>query len=109
MGNSGSRGVEIDVVLVRERLDLRILRQIFGRSILDVVIDREDWLCWIGNRRRADLLELWNHRACVVMRHHVARANRNEIAAAQYRARRKSIRMSRRNLLNKRKAHISGQ
>jgi hypothetical protein len=41
MGNAGSRWVEIDVVLARERLDLRILRQIFGRSILDVVIDGE--------------------------------------------------------------------
>ena len=81
MGNAGSRWVEIDAVLARERLDLRILRQIFGRSILDVVIDGEHWLCRIGNRCRADLFEFRNHRAGVVMRHHMARANRNEIAA----------------------------
>ena len=81
MGNAGSRWVEIDAVLARERLDLRILRQIFGRSILDVVIDGEDWLCRIGNRRRADLFEFRNHRAGVVVRHYVARANRDEIAA----------------------------
>src|SRR6266513_302409 len=107
MGNAGSRWVEIDAVLARERLDLRILRQIFGRSILDVVIDREYWLCRIGNRCGADLFEFRNHRAGVVMRHYVARANRNEIAAAHLCSRSKSIRMTRRNLFDEREAHIS--
>src|SRR4029077_21008755 len=78
----------------------------FGRSILDVVIDGEHWLCRIGNRCRADLLEFRNHRAGVVMGHYMARANRNEIAAAHLCSRRKSIRMTRRNLLNKCKSHI---
>src|SRR4029077_10574425 len=81
----------------------------FGRSILDVVIDGEHWLCRIGNRCRADLLEFRNHRAGVVMGHYMARANRNEIAAAHLCSRRKSIRMTRRNLLNKCKSHISFQ
>src|SRR6266480_309856 len=107
MGNAGSRWVEIDAVLARERLDLRILPQIFGRSILDVVIDREHRLRRIGDRRRADLFEFRNHRAGVVMRHYVARANRNEIAAAHLCSRSKSIRMARRNLLDKCKSHIS--
>ena len=77
--------IEIDAVLARERLDLRVLRQIFWRSILDVVIDGEDWLCRIGNRRRADLLKFRNHRTGIVVRHHMTRANRNEIAAAHLR------------------------
>src|SRR6476660_5246769 len=100
MGNAGSRWVKIDAVLARERLDLRILRQIFGRSILDVVIDREHWLCRISNRRRADLLELRNHRAGVVVRHYMARANRDEIAAVHLCSRSKSVRMTTSNLLN---------
>src|SRR6266550_1707586 len=109
MGNAGSRWVEIDAVLARERLDLRILRQIFGRSILDVVIDGEHWLCWIGNRCGADLLEFRNHRAGVIMRHYVARANRNEIAATHLCSGSKSIGMTRRNLLDKCKSHIRWQ
>ena len=67
MRNAGSRWVKIDPVFARERFDLRILREIFGRSILNVVIDREDWLCRIGNRCRADLLEFRNYCAGVVM------------------------------------------
>ena len=109
MRNAGARWVKIDAVLARERFDLRVLLQIFGRSILDVVIDGEHWLCRIGNRCRADLLEFRNHRAGVVMRHHVARANRNEIAAAHLCSRSKSIRMTRRNLLDKCKSHIRWQ
>src|SRR5439155_17451888 len=96
-----------DTVLARERLDLRIFSQIFGRSILDIVIDGEDWLCRIGNRCRADLFEFRNYRAGVVVRHYMARANRNEITAAHLCSRRKSIRMTRCNLFNKCKAHIT--
>ena len=77
-----------------------------GVSVLDVVIDREDRLRRIRDRGCADLLELRNHRAGVVMRHHVARTNRDEIAAANHRSRRQSIRVPRRNLLNKRQTHI---
>src|SRR5262249_52452100 len=109
MGNAGSRWVEIDAVLVRERLDLCILRQVVGRSILDVVIDREDGLCWIRNRCCADLFKFRNHSAGVVVRHDVTRANRNEITAADYCAGRKSIRMTRRNFFDKCKAHMSWQ
>ena len=101
MRNAGARRVKIDAVLIRERFDLRVLRQIFRRSVLDVVIDREDRLCRICNRGCADLLEFRNHRAGVVVRHHMARANRNEIAAAHDGARRESIRVTRRNLFNK--------
>ena len=107
MGNAGSRWVEIDAVLARERLDLCVLRQIFGRSILDVVIDGEDWLCRIGNRCRTDLLKFRNHGAGVVMRHHMARANRNEIAAVHRCPRSESIRVTRRNLFNECKSHIT--
>src|SRR4029078_6309468 len=109
MRNARSRWVKIDVVLARECLDLRVLRQIFGRSILDVVIDGEDWLRGGGNRRRADLFEFRNYRAGVVMRHYMARANRDEISAAYLCSRSKPIRMPRRNLFNKCQAHTLTQ
>ena len=92
--------IKIDAVLVGERFDLRVLGQVFRRSVLDVVIDRKDWLRRIRDGGRADLLELWNHSARVVMRHHVARTNRDEIAAANHRPGRQSISVSCRNLLN---------
>ena len=85
---------------LRERFDLRVLLQILRRDVLNVVIDREYRLRWIRDLRRADLLELRNHRAGVVMRHDMARPNRDKIARAHDRAGRKSIRVSRRNLLN---------
>jgi hypothetical protein len=72
---------------------------------LDVVINGEDWLCRISNRCRADLFEFRNHRAGVVMRHHMARANRNEIAAAHYSSGGEPVSVSRGNLLNERKTH----
>ena len=106
MRNAGSRRVKIDAVFARERLDLRILRQIFGGSVLDVVIDGEDWLCRIGNRCRADLSKFRNHRAGIVMRHYVARANRNKVAAAHRRAGSKPIRMASGDLLNEGQTHI---
>src|SRR6187399_1585360 len=98
MRNTRSRWVKIDVVLASESFDLCVLRQIFGRSILDVVIDGKHWLCRIGNRCRADLFEFRNYRAGVVMRHYMARANRDEISAAYLCSRSKPIRMPRRNL-----------
>ena len=70
-----------------ERFDLRVLLQILRRDILNVVIDGEYRLRWIRDLRRADLLKLWNHRAGVVMRHHMARPNRDEIARAHDRLR----------------------
>ena len=107
MGNASSRWVEINAVLARERFDLRVFRQIFRRSILNVVVDGEHRLRRIGDRRRADLLELRDHRAGVVVRHHMTRTNRNEVAAAHLCARSKSVRMTPRNLLNKCKSHIT--
>ncbi len=71
--NSGAGRIKIDPVLARERFDLGVLLQILRRGVLNVVVDREHRLRRIGNLRRADLLELWNHRAGVVMRHHMAR------------------------------------
>src|SRR5438067_77640 len=107
MRNAGAWRIKINAVFTSERLDLRVFRQIFRRSILDVVIDGEDRLRRIGDRRRPDLLELWNHRAGVIMGHHVARANRDEIATANQRARSKSISVASSNLLNQRQAHMS--
>src|SRR5439155_4580415 len=59
----------------------------------------------IGDRRRADLLKLWNHRAGVVVGHHMARTNRNKIATANHLARSESIRVACSDFLNEREAH----
>src|SRR5205085_10109882 len=75
------------------------------RGVLNIVIDREDRLRWIRDFRSADLFELWNDRAGVVVRHHVTRPDGNEIARAHDLSLRKSIRMSRRNFLNQRQTH----
>jgi hypothetical protein len=64
------------------------------------MIDREDRLRWIRDLRRPDLLKLWNHRAGIVMRHDMARPNRDKIAGPHDRSGRESICVSRRNLLN---------
>src|SRR5204862_4110309 len=66
----------------------------------------ENRLRRIGNRSRADLFELGNYRAGVVVRHDMTRTNRNEIAGMNCRAGRKSIRVTRGNLFDERKTHI---
>src|SRR3984893_15538930 len=100
MRNSGARRVIVDAVLAGERFDLGVLLQILRRNVLNVVVDGEHRLRRIRNRGGADLLELWDHRAGVVMRHHMSRANRNEISRVHYSSRRESISMSRGNLLD---------
>ena len=107
MGNAGAGRVKVDAVLVGELLDPGVLRQIFRRDILNVVIDGEHRLCGIRDRRRADLLELWDHRAGVVMRHHMTRMNRNKIAGAHHGSRSESISVASGNLFNEREAHIN--
>ena len=103
MRNASPGRIEIDAMLFRERFDLCVLLQILRRDVLNVVINREYRLRRIRDLRRADLLELRNHRAGVVMRHDMARTNRNKIPGAHHRSRRQSISVSRRYLLNKRK------
>src|SRR6266508_1834162 len=97
----------VDAVFAGERFDLGVLLQILRRDILNVVIDGEHGLRRIGDRGRADLLELWNHRAGVVMCHHMARANRNKISSRHDRARSQSISVACRNLFNEREAHTN--
>src|SRR5207247_4195069 len=63
MRNARAWRIKINAVFTSECLDLRVFGQIFRRSVLDVVIDGEDRLRRICDRRRADLLELWNYRA----------------------------------------------
>ena len=86
MRNAGAGRIKIDPVFSGERVDLRILPQIFRRHVLNIVIDREYRLRRISDFRRADLLELGNHRAGVVVRHHMTRPNRNEIPRANHRS-----------------------
>ena len=107
MRNAGARGVKIDAVLASERFDLRILFQILRRCILNVVIDGEDRLRRIGDCRRTNLLELRDHRAGVVMCHHVTRTNGNKIAGAYNRVRSESISVACDNLLDERQAHAN--
>ena len=98
--------IKIDAVFFRERFDLGVFLQIFWRNVLDVMIDGEHRLRRIRDRRRADLLELWNHRAGVVMRHDMARTNRNEISSAHHCSGGESISVTRGNFLDEREAHI---
>ena len=94
-------------MLASERFDPGVLLQILRRNILNVVIDGEHRLRRIRNRSRADLFELGNHSAGVVVRHDMTRANRNEIAGADHRSRSQSVSVTRSNLLNERETHIS--
>src|SRR5437868_5456002 len=100
MRNPGASRVKVDSVFLGESFDLRVLLQILRRNVLNVMIDGEYRLRWICDFRRADLLKLWNYRPGVVMRHHMTRPNRDEIARPHHRAGSESIRVSRRNLLN---------
>ena len=61
---------------------LAYLAEVLRRGVLNVVIDGEHRLARIVNRRRADLLELRDDRAGVVVRHHVLGADRDEVAGA---------------------------
>src|SRR5207249_7487678 len=105
--DTGARRIKIDAVLAREHFDLCVFLQVLRRRVLDIVIDGEDWLRRVGDRSRADLLELRDHRAGVVVGHHMTRTNRNEIATAHHRAGSESVSVARRNFLNKRQAHIN--
>src|SRR4029077_17310931 len=89
-----------------ERFNLGVLLQILRRDILNVVIDREHRLCRIRDCRGTDLLELWNHGTGVVVRHHMERTDRNEIAGAHHSSRGESISVSCSNLLDERETHI---
>src|SRR5437868_10193106 len=102
MRNASARGVKIDAMLAGECFDLRVLLEVLRRDILNVVINGEYRLRRIRDGRSADLFELWNYCAGVVMGHDMARPNRNKIARAHDRARSKSIRMTCGNLLNQR-------
>src|SRR5205823_11332603 len=107
MRNAGARRIKIDAVLAGKRFNLGVLLQILRRDILNVVIDGEYRLRWVRDRGRADLLELWDHRAGVVMRHHMTRANRNKIACPHHRIRSEPISMPCGNFLDECEAHIS--
>src|SRR5439155_24035707 len=98
---------KVDAVFAGERFDFGVLLQILRRNVLNVVIDGEYRLRWVRDRGRADLLELRDHRAGVVMRHHMTLANRNKIAGPHHRIRSEPISVASGNLLDKREAHIS--
>jgi len=66
-------GVKIDAVFASKLLDVCILLQILRRNVLNIVIDGEHRLRWIGDCRRADLFELGNYCAGVVVRHDMPR------------------------------------
>ena len=107
MRDAGARRVKVDPVLTSEHFNLCVLLQIFRRDILNVVIDGEHRLCGICDRRSADLLELWNYRAGVVMGHDMARADRNKIAGAHDCSGSESICVSRGNLFDQRETHTN--
>ena len=102
MRDAGARRVKVDPVLTSEHFNLRVLLQIFRCDILNVVIDGEHRLCGICDRRSADLFELWNYRAGIVVRHHMTRTNRDEIASPHHGSHGESISVSRGNLFDQR-------
>src|SRR6266496_1385583 len=105
MRNASARVIKIDPVLSGECLDLRVLLEIFRRDILNVVIDGENRLGRVSDLRRANLVELRDYGAGVVVGHHMARTNRNKIATANHLARSESIRVACSDFLNEREAH----
>jgi hypothetical protein len=102
MRDAGARRIKVDAVIACERFNICVLFQILRRNILNVVIDGEYRLRRIGNRCRADLLEFRNHRAGVVMRHHVARPNRDKVATPHHRIGSEPVSVASGNLLNQR-------
>ena len=76
--------VEVDVVLARERLDLAIFFLVGLVFILNIVVEREDWLLAIEHLLRADRLELLHDRGGVVVSHDMRRADGDEIARTQW-------------------------
>ena len=106
MRNASPCRIEINPVFSGKSLDFCILLQIFRRDVLNVVINREYRLRRIRDFRRANLLELGNHRAGVVMRHDMTRPNGHKIPRANHRAGCQSISVSRRYLFCKRKTHV---
>src|SRR5437868_15354766 len=102
MRNASARGVKIDAMLAGECFDLRVLLEVLRRDILNVVINGEHRLRRIRYGRGADLLELRNHSAGIVMRHDVAWPNRNKISCARGRARSKYVSVSCGNFLDER-------
>ncbi len=107
MRNAGAGRVKIHALFASERFDFGVLLQILRRDVLNVVIDRENRLRGVRNRRRPDLLELWHHRGGVVMRHDMTRPNRNEISGVHLRADRDSIRMPRCNFFDEGETHMN--
>ena len=57
VADSSSSGVEVDPVGARERLDARVLGEVGGRAVLDVVVEREDRLTGVGDLGGANRLE----------------------------------------------------
>ena len=68
----------------------------------DALTKAPTWLRRIGNSRRADLFEFRDHGAGVVMRHDMARTNRNEISGPHHGSRGKSISVPCSNLFDER-------
>ena len=72
MADASAWRVVIHTVFACKGLNLSVFAEVFWSDILNVVIDRKDGLRWISDFRRADLLELWNDCASVIVSHHVA-------------------------------------
>jgi hypothetical protein len=50
-------GVKVDPIRMGESFDLGIFLQVLGRLVLDVVVEREDWLTRVVNFAGTDRLE----------------------------------------------------
>ncbi len=83
VADASARRVEVDAMLARKLLHATILGQVRLVSILDIVIGGEDRLLRVVDSLGADGLELLHHGRGVVVRHHVIRADGEEVSGAQ--------------------------
>jgi hypothetical protein len=82
VADPGAGRVEVHALLPREALDGAILGEIALRTILDVVIEREDGLSRIRDARCPNRPELVQRRGGIVVRQHMARPDGDEITGA---------------------------
>lgn len=67
MPDSATGGEEVDVVVLGEPFDRRVLLQIRWSHVLDIMVEREDGLARVVDLRRADRGEFGDDRARVVV------------------------------------------
>ena len=83
MADARAGGIEVDAVIFCEGFDGPVLFLVSFVFILDVVVEGEDQLLRIMDLLCADAFEFAHDRRGVVVRHHVVRADGDEVTGAQ--------------------------